>query len=145
MLDFLWHLPPTTPPESQFSQFFEAAANAFSLVHALRRHAEEVPQRGDVAFPGRLVDVVASGPEAEGKNQLKNDIQKNDQKLANLGFWTQNFGLFVWQIVKEAFKFSDSSLVCSCGFLVWCHLWCTKCTIGMWRRCMYQTWGKRLY
>ena len=91
MLDFLWHLPPTTPPESQFSQFFEAAANAFSLVHALRRHAEEVPQRGDVAFPGRLVDVVASGPEAEGKNQLKNDIQKTTKNWRTLAF-----GLKFW-------------------------------------------------
>ena len=60
------------------------------LVHALRSHSEEVPQCGDVAELGRLVDVAASGcgsgfhqRDASGrlrklreKIRKKNDIKK---------------------------------------------------------------------
>ena len=92
MLDFFWHLPPTTPPESQFSHSLRPPAQRSFLVHALRSHTEEVPQHPDVAENGRLVDVgVASGcgsgfhqRVASGRLQKlrgeksvkKNDVQK---------------------------------------------------------------------
>ena len=44
------------------------------------------------------------------KKCVKNDIQKKTTKNWRALAFEPNFGLFVWQIVKEAFKSSDSSL-----------------------------------
>ena len=154
---------PTNPrSKKQPILWGQAAIPIFLIffVHALRSRTEHVPQRRDVAVTGRLVDVTEAGdvvasttgggrhasrfhraPEAERKNPWKKSRQKwyiiymfiivyiyiyrsyivMMIVRANLSFW------IFWQLVKEAFKF------------FWCHLWCAQCTIGMWRKCMYQT------
>jgi len=143
----------------QFSHYFEAAANDAFLVHALRSHAEEVPQRRDVAVLGRLVDVVValarcSTRESSGrlrklreKIPSKNDIKKKRPKIGESWLLDPYFGLFVWQNCERSieFKFSDSSLfspvVCCFDVIFGVQ----NVPLGCEERCMYQTWGKRLY
>ena len=170
MLDFFWHLPPTTPPaHPQFSHSFEATSHP-----RLSRARAPEPRGGSAAGPGRrrrwppggcrccggLQDLglprggcgglglrlrsrFREAPEAEGKKfRQKNDIRKKDQKLANLGFWTTSWP-FCLANCERSIQIQWQYTVCSCGLLFWCHLWCAKCTFGMWRRCMYQTWGKK--
>jgi len=158
-LDFFWHLPPTTPGVA-IQPFFEATDHRKT---DLSRARAPEPRGGSAAAPGRRLPGPPGGcrrlglhlgvppesrfreaPKAEGKNPSKNDIKKQP-KIGEPWLLDRKFGLFVWQIVKEAFKFSDS-LVCVpvvCCFDVIFGV--QNVPFGMWRRCVYQTWGKRLY
>ena len=79
------------------------------------------------------------------KNPSKNDIPKNTTKNWRTVAFGPTFGLFVWQVVKEAFKFSDSSLLVPVIFCFDVIFGVPHVPLGCEERCMYQTWGKRLY
>ena len=159
MLDFFWHLPPTTTGVS-IQPFFEATGHSrLSRARALE------PLGGSAAAPRRrrpgpprgcrrlgasgFSTSVASGRlrKLREKIRQKNDIKRKKKrpKIGEPWLLDSNFGLFVWPNCERSIQIQWQFTVFSCGLLFWCHLWCAKCTIGMWRRCVYQTWGKRLY
>ena len=71
------------------SHFFEAAAILIFFVHAPRSHAEEVPQRRDVAVTGRPVDAaIASGCGAEPRCKKLPGASNSPKKKGVLGFWS---------------------------------------------------------
>ena len=110
MLDFFWHLPPTTPPESQFSHSFEATGHSpLSCARAPE------PRGGGAAAPGRRRSrphrgcwrglgsvfhqrVFREAPEAEGKKSVKKMISKKRTKNWRTLAFESNFGRFVWQM-----------------------------------------------
>ena len=107
-----YHTPPAIP-------IFEAAAKeTVFLVHGhTRSRTEVVPQRRDVAEPGRGVDAATASVaswwrlRSWANNSSTKMRQKSEKwsKITETLLLGQNFGLFL-QFVKEAFDFSDGSL-----------------------------------
>ena len=160
MFDFFWHLPPTTPPEQAIQPLLWGHRRWLGSFSCTRSGSTRRRCRSAGTSPSSAAWWMPSssprgfrvpraslpgGSGSWGKKSVQKMISKKRPKIGEPWLLDPNFGLFLWQIVKEAFKFSDSSLFVPVVFCFDVIFGVQNVPLGCEERCMYQTWGKRLY